>query len=341
MVLLSYDIWVTFFNGAFFKASAFHRYEAPLLKLAGVKIVAVPYGSDVALFGAAPSRFDWLERWSNDCKLLYQNQESHNERVAEQVAHLSGYSDYIIGGDYSLTPFLPRHDLNFKYYPIDCEEWKPRYETENPVPVIVHASNHRNVKGTDILIQACERLKKHGLKFELKIIEQVPRSEVQEIYRKADILADQFIMGAYGLTALEGLAVGKPVLTYLSEEHLRDPVFNLPIVNTNLDNIDDVLKVLIGSAQLRQRLGIAGRQAVVQYQSCEAVGEVWDRVYRHLWFGDSLDLHTTRIFGPDRLARSLCEDPREPEFWPVDVSDLMVEIQTALSGEAQISHEIH
>jgi glycosyltransferase involved in cell wall biosynthesis len=333
-VLWKYDIWVTFFSGKFFKKSAFDRYEAPLLKLAGIKIVTVPYGSDVTIFNGMHSRFDWLGRLWKDKAFYYQDQKAHNEKVKSQIAYFNHCADFTIAGDHSLAPFLLKYDLNFKYFPIDCEAWKPLYETGNSVPLIVHAPNHRNVKGTDILLQACDRLKQQGLKFDLQLVERVPRNQVQEIYRQADILAEQFIIGVYGLTALEGLALGKPVLTYLSEEHLQNPVFNLPLVNTHSDNIEEVLKALILLPQLRKRLGLAGREAVERYQSCEAVGEVWDRIYRHLWFGVPLRLETTSIFSPERQPRSLCEDPRRSTFWPVDVRDLLDDIHMALDPKS-------
>jgi glycosyltransferase involved in cell wall biosynthesis len=340
-ILWKYDIWVAFFSGKFFKKSAFDRYEAPLLKLAGIRIVTVPYGSDVTMFNGLQSRFDWLGRLWQDKAFYYQDREAHNAKVKSQIAHFNHWADFTIAGDHSLAPFLPKYDLNFKYFPIDCDAWKPLYETGNAVPLIVHAPNHRHVKGTDVLLQACERLKQQGLKFDLQLVERVPRNQVQEIYRQADIIAEQFIIGVYGLTALEGLALGKPVLTYLSEEHLQNPVFNLPLVNTHPDNIEEVLKALILLPQLRKRLGLAGRESVERYQSCEAVGEVWDQIYRHLWFGEPLRLETTCIFSPQRKSRPLCEDPRQPEFWPVDVKDLLKDICAALDIQSLKGSEVY
>ena len=116
--------------------------------------------------------------------------------------------------------FLPRVDLTFKYFPVNLEQLQPLYRPANPVPVIVHAPNHRNLKGTEFLLRAAERLQSRGVAFKLQLVERVAHDEATQIYRQADIIADQFRGGTYGVFALEGMALGKPVLSYLDQESL-------------------------------------------------------------------------------------------------------------------------
>ena len=168
------------------------------------------------------------------------------------------------------------------------------------------------------------------MEFDLTLVEKVPRPEALRLYADADIIADQFCIGAFGVFALEGLALGKPVLAYLDEEHLGDPVFNLPIVNANPDNLERVLAALLAVPELRARIGRAGREAAERYQSVEALAEVWAQLYRHVWWGEPLNLETTRHFSPERGPRSFVEDPALEEFWPVAVADLMPKIERAL-----------
>ena len=56
---------------------------------------------------------------------------------------------------------------------------------------------------------------------------------------QADIIADQFIGGAYALFAIEGMALGKPVMCYLREELFpcHPEWAECPIVNTNPGNL--------------------------------------------------------------------------------------------------------
>ena len=150
------------------------------------------------------------------------------------------------------------------------------------------------------------------------------------MYEDADVVADQFIMGAFGIFALEGMALGKPVLTYLDEEHLRRRIYSHPLVNTTPENLTEVLAVLHAVPELRARIGAASRASVVRYQSFDALAQVWTRVYRHIWWREPLDLESTPPFDPARSARSLTEDPGRAEFWPVPVDDLMPRIAAAL-----------
>jgi hypothetical protein len=184
------------------------------------------------------------------------------------------------------------------------------------------------------LVEATERLRQTGVDFDLDLIEKMPREEALRHYAEADIIADQFCIGAFGVFALEGLALGKPVLAYLNEEHLGDPVFNLPIVNATPENLARVLGALLAVPKLRERLGEAGRLSVERYQSQEALAEVWGQIYRYVWWNEPLDLERTRHFSNERKPRSFVEDPSVEEFWPVPVEDLMPEIKRAL-GELE------
>ena len=328
-VTFQYDILVTFFNGTFFRFGILRRAEFRLLKLAGIRIVTVSYGADVIRYDVPAPRFDWINQIQKDYPP--KDIDKHNLKVRTDVQRLSDISDLVIAGGHAFPP-LHQHDLNFRYFPIDCDGWQPLYESGNSVPVIVHAPNHRHVKGTDHLLAACDRLREAGYLFELQLIERVPRNQVMELYRSADICIEEFLMGSGGLTGMEFLALGKTVATYLNEDQLKDPAFDEPIININPNNVDNVLKAVISVPALRLRLGRAGRKTAEQFLSYQATGEVWDRIYRHLWFGETMNLKTTQIFSPSRQPRSLTEDPCDEDFWPVPVTDLIDEIRAAVAA---------
>ncbi len=324
------DVWVAYFDCLFFRADQerLNRLAFALIRLAGIKIIACPHGGDVNHQTRYQSRFNWIERYNKD----YPSWDANEQRqtALQRIALFCRYSHFVIGGDSSLTKLLPRNDLAFKYFPVDCDPFTPQAQAANPRPIVAHAPNHRLTKGTNYLVDAAANLARRGIDFELMLVEGVARAEALQRYARADVIADQFCIGAFGMFGLEGLALGKPVLTYLDQEHLGDPVFNLPIVNTNPENIEKVLAVLLQVPPLRDRLGKAGRASVEQYQSVAALAEVWDRIYRHVWWGEPLDLEKTRHFSPERKPRSFTEDPALAEFWPVPVADLLAEIHAAL-----------
>lgn len=323
------DVWVTNFDCLFFpQEPRKNDLVLRLIRLMGVRIVVAPHGTDVHQLHVSRDRYDWVSRLAED----YPNWdfEAQSGVSRRRVELFSKHAHFVISADTAVDPFLTRSDLRFKYFPVDTRRLQPAVAI-NEVPVVVHAPNHRHVKGTEYLLEAIERLKASAIGVELRMVENVARRQALGLYAGADIIADQFVIGAFGSFAVEGLALGKPVLTYLSGDHLRDPVLNLPIVNCSSVNLDRVIAALVLVPQLRARLGEAGRKAVERYQSYEAIGEVWDRIYGHVWWGKPLALESTRHFAPERMARALTEDPERSEFWPVDAVDLMPQVRRAIA----------
>jgi glycosyltransferase involved in cell wall biosynthesis len=104
----------------------------------------------------------------------------------------------------------------------------------------------------------------------------------------ADVIADQFVIGWYAQFALEGMALSKPVLCYLREDLLElYTLFSFagecPIVNTSPFEIKERLRELAGDTALRAELGERGRRYVVEHHSLEAIGAMFDEIFRALW----------------------------------------------------------
>ena len=56
---------------------------------------------------------------------------------------------------------------------------------------------------------------------DLELVEGLHHDEAFERYRAADIVVDQLNAGWYGLFAIEAMALGKPVVTFLHDEAVR------------------------------------------------------------------------------------------------------------------------
>jgi glycosyltransferase involved in cell wall biosynthesis len=296
----------------------------------GIKIVVFPFGTDVAYRDRYRDRYDWVGRLQADYKDW--DLARWGETTRYRVALYSRHARFVIGMDSSVSRFLTRNDLHFKSFPVDTERIRPPATVERTRPLIVHATNHRRVKGTDVLVDCVHRLQGAGVECELRLVEGVDRDEALRLYGQADVIADQFVMGAYGVFALEGLACGKPVMTFLDAQHLADPVFNLPLINTTHANMRGVLAALLQVRELRERIGRFSREQVEKYQSVDALAEVWKQIYEHVWWGSTLKLESTRHFSPERTARSFSEDPGDPDFWPVGVDELMPAIREAMAA---------
>ena len=330
-LLLRGDIWVAFFDSNFFPASqrTANRLALRLIRAAGIRIVMAPHGMDVLWLDERTTRYHWAERAQLDYPDW--NLRAQKEVTLWRTNLFCEMSDFVISSDSSIDRYLPRRDEKFKWLVADTDRLRPRDDrAPNARPVIVHAPNHRHLKGTAELIAALDRVRAAGIDFELRLIEKVARAEALAMYADSDVVADQFCIGSFGMFALEGLALGRTVLAYLDQEQLGDPVFNLPIVNTTHENLAGVLAAVLALPELRARLGRAGRDAVVKYQSVAAMSEVWGRIYRHVWRGTPLDLGATAHFSSERTARSFSEDPADAAFWPVPVDDFGDAIHSVL-----------
>jgi glycosyltransferase involved in cell wall biosynthesis len=109
-------------------------------------------------------------------------------------------------------------------------------------------------------------------------------SQVAGGHRRSDVIADQFLIGAYALLAIEGMALGKPVLCYLNPrfEPFHPEWAECPIVSANPDNLVAELRRLVRDRELRGRLGARGPGYVRKYHGLESVGARMDEIYRAL-----------------------------------------------------------
>src|SRR5262249_28317951 len=109
--------------------------------------------------------------------------------------------------------------------------------------------------------------------------------EVRRRIAAADVVADQFVAGAYALFAIEAMAAARPVVCYLND-HFRPwhPEWReCPIVSASPDELVDVLARLAGDAALRREVGARGPAYVERWHSLESVGRDMAAIYERLW----------------------------------------------------------
>src|SRR5207245_7800416 len=126
-------------------------------------------------------------------------------------------------------------------------------------------------KGTHYLIEAVDKLRVDGFQIELIQVQNVPNTEVIEMFKSCDLIADQFIAGFHGYAALEGMALGKPALCYLRNASMAIDPQNCPIVNVCTDTLYDTLKRCLEGRIDLVALGRRSRSYVECYYSLEAV----------------------------------------------------------------------
>jgi glycosyltransferase involved in cell wall biosynthesis len=298
-----YDVIGCFFDGGLLAGTPFWSVELPLLRLAGKKIVVYPYGGDARLPSATRAR----DRWNAYTDVLPGAEDRDEQDVRRHLAAFGRWANVILGNN-DLVEDLPRCDGIFPY-PFDTDSWPPVAAPENGPVKVVHAANHRHYKGTRFLVEAVERLRAEGLAVELEVVEGRPRTEARRTYETAHIAAADFLIGGYAYFAIESMALGKPVLSYLrpSTARLHPEWSDCPVVNASPDTLADELRRLVRDRELRAEVGRRGPEYVRRVHSLEAVGAKLDAIYRGLW-----GLPPSPPSGPSADERGGTAAPQEP-----------------------------
>jgi glycosyltransferase involved in cell wall biosynthesis len=103
-------------------------------------------------------------------------------------------------------------------------------------------------------------------------VEDTPNEEAIEIYKQADIIADRFKLGWYGVFSIEAMALGKPVIVYIDDDY-KQYAPDLPVVDTSINEIADHVTMLAEDYEYRRELGEQGRKFVEEYHDAETTAE--------------------------------------------------------------------
>jgi hypothetical protein len=188
-----------------------------------------------------------------------------------------------------MTTYTPgsRNDLFF--WPLDLDadsgrRYAPAYpDAERTRNLrIVHAPNHRVFKGTKYLESAIQELQDEGEPVELVLVEGVPNREAIEIYRSADIIFDQCLIGFHGYLALEAMALGKPVMCYIRERSWLLEPEQCPIVNVHATTLKEDIRRVIRERMNLAAMGRQGRRYIEAHFSVPAFSRRLESAYRKL-----------------------------------------------------------
>ena len=199
-------------------------------------------------------------------------------KTPEELAY-ARRADAQIVGSYDALRWVP--DAEVVPVGLDLAKYQPVPPAANRRVRVVHATTSRAKKGTEAVIAACERL---GT--DLDVVENVRHDEALERYRRADIVVDQFNAGWYGVFAIEGMALGKPVVGYLRDEprEQTERAFGIevPIVSTTKETLAERLQPLVESAEERRRIGSASRAYVERVHDGEKIADRLIEIYGRL-----------------------------------------------------------
>jgi glycosyltransferase involved in cell wall biosynthesis len=202
-------------------------------------------------------------------------------KTREQLAYGLA-ADAEIVSSYDAIRWVPHADVILPG--IEVAKIEPAIPSaEKKRPVIVHAPSSRRRKGTEHVVAAVE-----GLDADLRIVEGLTHDEAFELYREADIVVDQLNAGWYGVFAIECLALGKPVVTFLHDEAVRRTEeaygVEVPLVSVTAATLRERLRPLVEHAALRHQIGAASRAYAERLHDIDAIAgeliDLYDRIRR-------------------------------------------------------------
>ena len=160
----------------------------------------------------------------------------------------------------------------------EIDNLAPSASAHRSEPLIIHAPMEG--KGTEYVEEVLDRLRSEGYSFHYERVEGLNRDEALQRYRQADLIIDHLLRGSYGLVAIEGMALGKPVISYIREDLKHRYPSDLPIISANPANLYNAVASLLQNPALRKEKGRAGREYVEREHALPEVARQLDRIYQ-------------------------------------------------------------
>ena len=249
--------------------------ELRILKLLGKKVLFFPNGCHQELLKKDFGNHENGNVCRNCIVPAAVCNDTENQRIFDLV---NRYHDFVIANTPMDSPSLPRK-RQLRFLSLDLQQFRQGIEIPDRLKLpkssrirILHSFvdegrqlEEKNVKGSPFVVRAIRRLESEGCPIEYTYLNNVPSRDMRFLQVQADVVVDQLIYGWWGSTAIEGMALGLPVVCYLTpwvkQRFLEAfPEYDgLPIVEATPATIYDVLKRLAEDEPYRLAKGREAR----------------------------------------------------------------------------------
>lgn len=289
-------LYTSFAGGPLGPMQLLWRLEPALLRLADVRTVILPFGGDVQV----PERMGNLAlRFALDAD--YPDWHRQAARTRRLVPLWTRHADCIYAGCDWVDCMDHTHVIGFAHFTIDTDQWSGQppelpsaFSAERPMRVL-HAPNHRAIKGSDRIIEAVQRLQSGGRHVELTLLERQPNERVRQAMSRCDVVADQLIIGWYAMFAIEGMSMRRAVICNLRSElvalHAAEgtrPEVGFPFIQADCIDIEQVLQALHDHPDRIREAGLRGRTFVERHHSLQAGARLFGAIQARLGVAGAL-----------------------------------------------------
>lgn len=220
------------------------------------------------------------KKWKNEGKKIICVYYGSDLRTRGLIRDMDEISDLNITSEYDHLSIKP--DLEYLFYPYDPSELPEPKIIDDGIIKIVHSPTSRKFKGTDLILNVVEKIKKEK-RIEFLLLENLPRQIVLEIKSTCDISIDQVggTMGGtgYGKAGLETLAMGIPTITNMTNDYANWLPENPFVVANDSEQLYNKLNELIENKEMRFQISEKGKKWVERYHGFSAVDKNLKTLY--------------------------------------------------------------
>ncbi|KGN32408.1 hypothetical protein N802_18760 [Knoellia sinensis KCTC 19936] len=226
----------------------------------GVSVAMISHGSDIRVPSAHAARFPHSP---------FDDAEDRTTTILEARAKQNvGILEKFDGPVFVSTPDLLDYVPKATWCPvvIEPDRWVSQVPVlEREVPVVVHVPSSSRLKGSELVDPIMRELEAEG-RIVYRSVRDLTHAELAEVYKDADIVLDQFVLGLYGVAAAEGMAAGRVVVAYVTDpvrERVREATgLDVPIVEADPDSVRETLLDLLADREKARTIAARGPEFV-------------------------------------------------------------------------------
>jgi len=266
----------------------------------GLPLLDLPFykkGKVVMTFNGCDARQKYPTLKRNDSSACHDDLCYHgickdgklDKKKEKRIHKLDRYADAIFAVNPDLFYFLPEQT---KFLPYTIGAWNqigvtPLRDLRKGLKIL-HSPTDRGAKGSKIIIQTLQKIKKqYGERVEIILVENISNRQALQIYSEVDLAIDQILIGWYGGFAVEMMKMGKPVMAFIREGDLKYIPKEMAeeclqtIINVTPSSLYERLCFLIENPETLKRYREAGLDYVHRWHSPVYVAGITKSVYEN------------------------------------------------------------
>ncbi|SET77068.1 Glycosyltransferase involved in cell wall bisynthesis [Oceanobacillus limi] len=252
--------------------------DLDLIKVQQKKVIMHHWGSDVRMLSKAIRTNPYAK-----------TKIRREDLIVQKLSFLSNKISHCIVADEEMYQYVKDFYEHVYIVPlmIDLSLYYPLPKVTKNKLTIVHAPTSPNIKGTPFILEAISKLKER-YDFNFILVQGKSHKEAKQIYQEADLIIDQLHIGSYGLLAVEAMAIGKPVMGWISPYMKEKYPDDLPLLIANPETIRSQLEYVLTNQDLLPIIGKQSRFYVEKYHDMKQNSKQIAQIYTNLLNGTDI-----------------------------------------------------